>query len=137
MALRTAAVRKLSSQMIRSQDEERRRISRELHDSVGQQLAHAKMSLEGLKRPGVTEEEAKALGHVADTLDQCLTETRTISHLLHPPLLDEVGFSSAASWYVEGFSQRSGIQVNFDVPRRCHGCPATSNWSYFAFWRKA
>lgn len=117
VALRTAAVRKLSTQMIRSQDEERRRISRELHDSVGQQLAHAKMSLESLRRPGGTEEEAKALGHVADTLDQCLTETRTISHLLHPPLLDEVGFSSAASWYIEGFSERSGIQVNFDMPR--------------------
>lgn len=106
----------LSLRLIRAQDEERRRISRELHDSVGQQLAHAKMSLEGLKRNGVTEQEAKALGHVADTLDQCLTETRTISHLLHPPLLDEVGFASAASWFVEGFSERSGIQVNFDVP---------------------
>lgn len=117
VALRTAAVRKLSTQMIRSQDDERRRISRELHDSVGQQLAHAKMSVESLRRPGVTEEEAKALGHVADTLDQCLTETRTISHLLHPPLLDEVGFSSAASWYIEGFSERSGIRVNSDMPR--------------------
>jgi PAS domain S-box-containing protein len=116
VALRTAAVRKLSSEMIRTQDEERRRISRELHDSVGQQLAHAKMSLEGLKRPGATEKETRALGHVADTLDQCLTETRTISYLLHPPLLDEVGFASAANWYVEGYSERSGIQVNFDSP---------------------
>jgi PAS domain S-box-containing protein len=117
VALRTAAVRKLSSQMIRSQDEERRRISRELHDSVGQRLALAKMSLAGLKKPGISEEETKALGHVADSLDECLAETRTISYLLHPPLLDEVGFPSAASWYVEGFSQRSGIQVNFDIPR--------------------
>ena len=116
VALRTAAVRKLSAQMIRSQDEERRRISRELHDSVGQQLAYAKMSLAS-KGPGVTEENAKALGQVADALDQCLTETRTISYLLHPPLLDEVGFPSAASWYVEGFSKRSGIQVNFDIPK--------------------
>ena len=116
VALRTTAVRKLSSQMIRSQDQERRRISRELHDSVGQQLAHAKMSVQSLERSGLTDKDAKALGHVADTLDQCLTETRTISHLLHPPLLDEIGFSSAASWYVDGFSQRSGIQVKFDIP---------------------
>ncbi|HVB55776.1 MAG TPA: chemotaxis protein CheB [Candidatus Acidoferrales bacterium] len=122
---RTAAVRKLSSEIIRSQDEERRRIARELHDSVGQYIAHAKMSLEGLQKPGATKKQAKALGHITDTLDKCLTETRTISYLLHPPLLDEIGFASAARWYVEGFSERSGIQVNFAIPREMKRLPGT------------
>ena len=49
-------------------------------------------------------------------LDQAMTETRTISHLLHPPLLDETGFASAARWYVEGFAKRSGIQTSLDMP---------------------
>jgi PAS domain S-box-containing protein len=112
---RTAAVRKLSADMVRAQDNERRRISRELHDSVGQYLAHAKMSVEGLMKPDVPEKEAKALSHVSETLDKCLTETRTISHLLHPPLLDEVGLTSAVHWYIEGFSERSGIPVNLSI----------------------
>lgn len=121
---RTATVRKLSSEMIRSQDEERRRIARELHDSVGQQLVYAKMSLEGLKKNITTDKGAAALGHVAETLDKCLTETRTISHLLHPPLLDEVGFISAASWFAESFSERSGIQVNLDIPKELGRLPS-------------
>lgn len=106
----------LSASLMRAQDEERRRISRELHDSLGQYLASAKMSLESLKRPDATEKESQNLQHLVDTLDKCLTETRTISHLLHPPLLDEIGFSSAAKWYAEGFSDRSGIHVNLNIP---------------------
>ena len=121
--IRTAAVRKLSSEILRSQDEERRRISRELHDSVGQHLAHVKMSMETLARPDATKKEAETLAHVIDTLDKCLTETRTISYLLHPPLLDEVGFASAAKWYVEGFSKRSGIQVKLTMPPQLKRLP--------------
>ncbi|MGH9685526.1 MAG: PAS domain S-box protein [Candidatus Acidiferrales bacterium] len=112
---RTAAVRKLSAEVIRSQDEERRRISRELHDSVGQYLSLAKMTVEELRNSTAPKKEAKALSQVSDILDKCLAEARTISHLLHPPLLDEVGLASAAHWYVEGFSKRSGIQVNLNV----------------------
>ena len=113
---RTAAVRELSSSLLRSQDDERRKISRELHDSLGQYLAHAKMSLEALKRPDATAKETQSFEHLTDTLEKCLTETRTISYLLHPPLLNEVGLSSAAKWYVEGFSERSGIRVDLIVP---------------------
>ncbi len=112
---RTAAVKKLSAEVIRSQDEERRRISRELHDSVGQYLVLAKMTVEELRMPSIPKKEAKALSQVSEILDRCMAEARTISHLLHPPLLDEVGLTSAAHWYVEGFSKRSGIQVNLDV----------------------
>lgn len=111
---RTAALRELSSSLLRAQDDERRRISRELHDSVGQYLASAKMTLESLPRS--TEREIRSYESLMDSLDKCVTETRTISYLLHPPLLDECGLTSAVTWYVEGFSQRSGIQVNLNIP---------------------
>jgi signal transduction histidine kinase len=113
---RTAALRELSSSLLRAQDDERRRISRDLHDSVGQYLAHAQMSLLALKRPDATEKETRAFLELTDDLDKCFSEIRTISHLLHPPLLDEVGFASAARWYIDGFSKRSSIQVNLDIP---------------------
>jgi signal transduction histidine kinase len=113
---RTAAVRELSSRLLRSQDDERRKISRDLHDSLGQLLAFAKMSLETLKRPEATEKERQGFLHLMDTLDKCLAETRTMAHLLHPPLLDEVGLSAASKLYVEGFSERSGIPVTLTIP---------------------
>jgi two-component system CheB/CheR fusion protein len=113
---RTTAVRNLSSSLLSSQDDERRRIARELHDSIGQYLASAAMSVAVLKRPDATEKETETFSLLSDILEKCSTETRTISYLLHPPLLDELGFASAAKWYVEGFSQRSGIQVNFNIP---------------------
>jgi signal transduction histidine kinase len=123
VAHRTAAVRKLASSLLRSQDEERRKISRELHDSLGQYLAHAKMSLQALKRPDATEKETQKFEHLMETLDACLTETRTISYLLHPPLLNEVGLPSTAKWYVQGFSERSGIPVNLVVPNELKRLP--------------
>jgi len=114
-------LQELSLRLMRSQDEERRRIARELHDSLGQYLAAAKMSVEALKNSDASAKESRNVQQAVDTLDKCLTEARTISHLLHPPLLDEVGFSSAAKWYVEGFSERSGIKATInivDVPQR-------------------
>ena len=111
----------LSLRLMRTQDDERRRISRELHDSLGQYLASAKMSIEALKRSDATAKESRNLQQAVDTVEKCLTEARTISHLLHPPLLDEIGFSSAAKWYIEGFSERSGIRSNTniaDAPKR-------------------
>ena len=113
---RTAALRELSSSLLRAQDDERRRISRELHDSVGQHLASAKMTLESWRRYGVTEQGTFSYENLINSIDKCVTETRTISDLLHPPLLDELGLGSAVSWYVEEFSKRSGIQVNLDMP---------------------
>jgi two-component system, NarL family, sensor kinase len=97
---------------MRLQDEERRKFSRELHDSLGQYLAGLKMSFSML-----------ASNHTDDSryfecmqlLEQCITETRTISHLLHPPMLDVAGFATTAKWFVEGFSQRSGVDVKADI----------------------
>jgi signal transduction histidine kinase len=104
--------RRLSGRILQLQDEERRKFSRELHDSLGQLLAMAKMHLFELieKNP-----QDNLLAEIDKLLDQSIVETRTISHLLHPPLLDEVGLASAFRWYLEGFAQRSGIQVSADI----------------------
>lgn len=121
---RTAALRKLSANILRTQDDERRRIARELHDSVGQYLAYAKMTVESSMKGGVPEKQAQALAQAVDALDKCVTEMRTISHLLHPPLLEEVGFASAAQWFVNGFSQRSGIPAKLHIARKLKRMPA-------------
>ncbi len=115
---RTAALRHLSSKLIHVQDDERRRIARELHDSIGQYLAALGMGLAKLEKNPSTALET--LIECRQVLDQCMSETRTLSYLLHPPLLDEVGFSSAATNYVEEFSRRSKIEteISLDLPYR-------------------
>lgn len=108
------AARNLSGRILSLQDEERRRIARGLHDSLGQYLTALKMSLALLS---TTEgRHAAVASECSEIVDKCLTETRTISHLLHPPLLDEAGLRSALGWYVDGFAQRSNIQVKLDLP---------------------
>jgi signal transduction histidine kinase len=104
--------RRLSGRILHLQDEERRKFSRELHDSLGQLLALAKMHVYTLREKNPQD---GLLTQIEALLDQSIAETRTISHLLHPPLLDEVGLTSALRWYLEGFSQRSGIQVSTDI----------------------
>ncbi len=106
------AARSLSARILTLQDDERRRIARGLHDSLGQYLAALKMNVHMLAAGGENQRAAECL----DIIDKCIAETRTISHLLHPPLLDEAGFGSAARWYVDGFAQRSGIRVNLNLP---------------------
>ena len=107
------AARRLSGRILTLQDEERRRIARELHDSLGQYLAALKMNLDGLTL--ADGEESKVAADCSDLVARCLAETRTISHLLHPPLLDELGLTSAARSYADEFARRSGIAVSFDV----------------------
>jgi|SRR5579859_460386 len=108
-----ASARSLSARLLTLQDAERRRIARELHDSLGQYLAALKMSLDSFPSSGP--EQAATISECLNIVDRCLAETRTVSHLLHPPLLDEAGLRSAIRLYVEEFSRRSGIPVNFDV----------------------
>lgn len=110
-------LRQLSLRLMTLQDEERRRIARELHDTAGQTLAAMKMSI-ALIRP--FEKSCPELQVFVDDLnaltDAALQEVRTASYLLHPPLLDEAGIASAARWFAEGFAQRSGIDVRCDIP---------------------
>jgi PAS domain S-box-containing protein len=111
-------VRELSGRLLRSQDEEHRRIARELHDSVGQLLAALSMNIASVQNHRLDPEVAQALGENAAIVDQITREIRTISHLLHPPLLDVAGLLSAVRWYVDGFSERSKIEVELDLPEK-------------------
>lgn len=109
--------RVLSARILELQDVERRKIARELHDSVGQYLTGLKLSLGQLQTGKwlTPPDNPTLLPETIELMDRAIQEVRTISHLLHPPLLDELGFDSAARWYVEGFSKRSGIEVNLQV----------------------
>ena len=106
------AARSLSARILTLQDEERRRIARGLHDSLGQYLTALKLNLDLLS----TTHQKRIASECSEMVDKCLAETRTISHLLHPPLLDEAGLGSAIHWYVKGFAQRSGIKVTLELP---------------------
>ncbi len=110
------AARRLSGRILSLQDDERRRIARELHDSLGQYLVSLKVNLDLLSSGLMETREKFLVSECLNAAEECLSETRTISHLLHPPLLDEAGLASAARWYVEGFAERSGLQVNLDIP---------------------
>jgi signal transduction histidine kinase len=100
-----------------AQDEERRRIARELHDGLGQDLAAAKMMLSALAQPQqAVGAKDRAMSEANLMLDHAIKQVRTISHLLHPPLLDEMGLLSALRWYTEGFESRSGIETKLEVP---------------------
>ena len=113
------SLRRLTGRLLQLQDAERRKFSRELHDSLGQYLTGVKMNLEMFG----SQRKESLLAEAIQLLDQSIAETRTISHLLHPPLLDEAGLSSAAKWYVEGFAQRSGIEVNVTLPDEVRHLP--------------
>lgn len=110
-------LRELSARLMQLQDDERRRIARELHDSVGQILAALGMNL-SLVRSEVERLStiAVALNDSENLVRDMSKEVRTISHLLHPPLLDEAGLASALRWCVDGFVQRSRIKVELDMP---------------------
>ena len=113
------ALRMLSGSLMQAQDEERRRVARELHDSAGQYLAAVQMNLAALanETTSMTEGLQARLADTISLVDHCTAEVRTLSYLLHPPLLDDVGLASAISWYVEGFSERSGVVVSLDLPK--------------------
>src|SRR5450432_3039451 len=115
---RAAELEILSQRLLQVQDQERRRIARDLHDSTGQTLTALKISISFLEaackeNPG-TQTIVKEVEKLAD---QAINEIRTMAYLLHPPLLDEVGFVCAAEWYIEGFAKRSGINVKADLAK--------------------
>jgi signal transduction histidine kinase len=111
------AVRRLSGRILQLQDMERRRIARELHDGVGQYFASSKMTVDSvLQGESLSESQREALTEASRLLEQGVAEARTLSHLLHPPLLDDIGFRAAAEWYINGFSERSKIKVQLTAP---------------------
>ncbi len=111
-------LRQLSGRLLRLQDEERRRIARELHDTTAQNLAALKMALSQVDQAADSlQGSARAAVSTSLTLaDECARQIRTASYLLHPPLLDELGIGSALRAYAEGYAQRTGVRVELAVP---------------------
>jgi PAS domain S-box-containing protein len=110
-------LRTISGRLLQMQDDERRRIARELHDSAGQTLVALDMNLAAIQREAkeLSPQALKTCSESLHLVKELSRELRTISHLLHPPLLDEAGLPSAVRWYVEGFAERSKIRVNLDL----------------------
>jgi len=111
LELLNVELRRLSHSLMTAQDEERRRIARELHDGLGQDLTAAKMMLGSLVQPNQLKDprDGKTVSEVLSMMDNVIEQVRTLSHLLHPPLLDEMGLLSALRWYTDGFAKRSGV----------------------------
>lgn len=105
----------LSRGMIRLRDEEQRRIARELHDGLGQELSAAKMTIDALLRANQLPQVKEQAAELCVLIDSAIKQVRSISHLLHPPLLDEVGLHSALRSYVEGLTKRSGIETLIEI----------------------
>ncbi len=126
-------VRWLSGRLLQLRDDERRRLARDLHDSVGQILTAVKMNLSCLRRDTspLDEKGRNAVTESTELIDSCLKEVRTISHLLHPPMLDEVGLLPAIRWYTTGFAGRSGIEVELDLPADLHRLPTELETAVF------
>lgn len=132
-------LRTLSAELMRSQDEERRRIGRDLHDSTGQTLAALELGLARLMNDSRSEsaERRELLEHCTRLATQCSTEIRTASYLLHPPLLDELGLLSALRWLADGFRQRSAIEVRLDLPEVMERLPPDHELSLFRIAQEA
>jgi PAS domain S-box-containing protein len=132
-------LRLLSAELMRLQDEERRRIGRDLHDSTGQTLAALELGLAQLLHDteSITGAARERLEHCARLATQCSTEIRTASYLLHPPLLDELGLLSALRWLADGFRDRSAIEVRLDLPEAMDRLPPDDELCLFRIAQEA
>jgi signal transduction histidine kinase len=119
------SLRNLSARLLMLQDEERRRIARDLHESTGQKVAALclDLTLASRQSSNVPAELRAALQQCSTLAEEITTDIRTLSYLLHPPLLDEVGLRSAARWYVDGFTARSKIEVALELPAKLPRMP--------------
>jgi two-component system, NarL family, sensor kinase len=129
----------LTAKLLRSQDDERRHIARELHDSLGQYLSVLSMNVGMLSRTvgGLSDQQKGMFAETAQLLENCLREVRTVSYLMHPPMLDEVGLLPALEWYAAGFSERSEIQVKIDAAKDLRRLPKTLDMALFRITQEA
>jgi two-component system, NarL family, sensor kinase len=118
-------VRALAGRLMKVQDEERRRIARELHETTAQDLAALKMNLAALERDALdlAPRLRTIVSESAALAEQTMRDVRTLSYLLHPPFLDELGLTSAVRWFATGFGQRSGISIDLDLPEQFDRLP--------------
>jgi PAS domain S-box-containing protein len=132
-------LRALSAELMRLQDEERRRIGRDLHDSTGQTLAALELGLAQLMHvpEPMTAGRRELLEQCARLATQCSSEIRTASYLLHPPLLDDLGLLSALRWLADGFRRRSEIEVRLDLPETMQRLPPDDELSLFRVAQEA
>ena len=132
-------LRRVTAELLRLQDEERRRIGRDLHDSTGQSLAALEIDLAQLGRETakLSPEGRAQLEHCMRLARQCSAEIRTASYLLHPPLLDELGLSSALRWLAEGLRARSGLEVRLQLPERLPGVAPAEELALFRVAQEA
>jgi PAS domain S-box-containing protein len=123
----------LSARVLQARDDEQRRLARELHDSVGQLVAGISMNIGVVKKEThkLSPAAAKCVAENAEMLEQVSKEIRTISYLLHPPLLDEAGLAAALQWYVIGFAERSQIKVKTDIPADLGRLPSDTEIAVF------
>jgi signal transduction histidine kinase len=124
-------LRELSRRLLNLRDEERRRLARELHDSTGQTLAALELSLVMLEGANLEPNVAEKIKDAVQLADQALQEIRTLSYLLHPPMLDEAGLVLALEWYVDGFAQRSRMKIDLDLPRQYQRLPQEMELAIF------
>jgi signal transduction histidine kinase len=128
---RNREIRDLTGRLLKLQDEERRRLARELHDSTGNMLAAMKMNLCRLSDQASGSDSAPLLAETIAINEELTGQLRTMSYLLHPPLLDELGLASALDWYAEGFTQRSKIAVDLEVSPKFSRLPSDLELTVF------
>ena len=131
---RASALSHLSARLLSLQDVERRRIARELHDSLGQYLVGLKLNIDMVRQSPIRQD---LWTQVDQLMQRCIAEVRTLSYLLHPPTMDAAGFVSATRWFVEGYGQRSGVKVTLDTPEDLGRLPDAIELALFRVLQEA
>jgi PAS domain S-box-containing protein len=139
LARRAQQLQALSSRLLQSQDEERRRIARELHDTTAQNLGALRMDLARLKRSAAASDPAtrEIIEESIDLADRAIGEIRTLSYLLHPPMIEEAGLLPSLRWYARGFQERSGIAVTLELPEELGRLPIETETAAFRIVQEA
>jgi len=139
LARRAQQLETLSARLLQSQDEERRRIARELHDTTAQNLVALRMDLSALKRSAAASDPpARTIIEESIALtESAIAEIRTLSYLLHPPMIEEAGLLPSLRWYVHGFQERSGIAVTLDLPDELKRLPIATETALFRIIQEA
>ncbi|HZP32528.1 MAG TPA: PAS domain S-box protein [Candidatus Acidoferrales bacterium] len=131
------SLRELSGRLLRMQDEERGRLGRELHDTIGQYLSALKMTLEVLTSTPPPKRSEEQLAECIRITDDCIREVRTISYLLYPPMLEEMGLETAIEWHIDGFTKRSGIRVEYEVENEIGRLPRDIEVALFRIFQES